>query len=95
MTELSRRGLLDGQRINKLEFCENCIFWKQKKVRFTKGIHSTKGTLDYIYSDLQGTGRVPSRGGANYLLTIIDNYFRKVWVFFLKQKNDVFPTFKE
>ena len=29
------------------------------------------------------------------MLTIIDDYSRKVWVFFLKQKNDVLPTFKE
>ncbi|KAM3319479.1 putative protein isoform X1 [Capsicum chacoense] len=78
MVELSRRGLLDGQSITKLEFCEHCIFGKQKRVRFTKGIHSTKGTLDYIHSDLWGPAGVPSKGGANYLLTIIDDYSRKV-----------------
>ncbi|KAG8497012.1 hypothetical protein CXB51_008232 [Gossypium anomalum] len=33
---------------------------------------------------------VPSRGGANYMLTFIDDFSRKVWAFFLKQKNDVF-----
>ncbi|PHU29000.1 CBL-interacting serine/threonine-protein kinase 16 [Capsicum chinense] len=84
MTKLSMRGLLDGQSITKLEFCEHSVFGKQKRVRFTKGIHSTKGTLDYIHSDLWGPARVPSRGGSNYLLTIIDDYFRKVWVLFLK-----------
>ncbi|KAF3680130.1 hypothetical protein FXO38_02446 [Capsicum annuum] len=89
MTELRRRGLLDGQSITKLEFCEHCIFGKQKRVRFTKGIHSTKGTLDYIYFDLWGPARVPSRGVTDYLLTIIDDYSRKFWVFFLKQQNDL------
>ncbi|KAG8489067.1 hypothetical protein CXB51_017037 [Gossypium anomalum] len=44
MTELSKRGLLDG---------------------------------------------VPSRGGANYMLTFIDDFSRKVWAFFLKQKSDI------
>ena len=28
MTELSKRGLLDGQGINKLKFCEYCVFGK-------------------------------------------------------------------
>ncbi|KAG8485971.1 hypothetical protein CXB51_019324 [Gossypium anomalum] len=37
---------------------------------------------------------VPSRGGANYMLTSIDNFSRKVWAFFLKQKSDVFFAFK-
>ena len=29
------------------------------------------------------------------MLTIIDDFSRKVWVFFLKQKSDVFSTFKD
>ena len=29
------------------------------------------------------------------MLTIIDDFSRKVWVFFLKQKGDVFSTFKD
>ncbi|KAG8489505.1 hypothetical protein CXB51_017512 [Gossypium anomalum] len=35
---------------------------------------------------------VPSRGGANYILTFIDDFSRKVWAFFLKQKSDVFSN---
>ncbi|KAG8495946.1 hypothetical protein CXB51_009450 [Gossypium anomalum] len=77
MTELSKRGLLDGQGICKLNFCEHCVFGKQKRVRFTRGIYNTKGTLEYIHSDLWGPSRVPSRGGANYMLTFIDDFSRK------------------
>ncbi|KAG8489524.1 hypothetical protein CXB51_017540 [Gossypium anomalum] len=94
MTELSKRGLLDGQGICKLKFCEHCIFGKQKRVRFTRGIHNTKGTLEHIHSDLWGPSKVPSRGGANYMLTFIDDFSRKVWAFFLKKKSDVFSAFK-
>ncbi|KAG8501778.1 hypothetical protein CXB51_004763 [Gossypium anomalum] len=77
MTELSKRGLLDRQRICKLNFCEHCVFGKQKRVRFTREIHNTKGTLEYIHSDLWGPSKVPSRGGANYMLTFIDDFSRK------------------
>ncbi|KAG8473087.1 hypothetical protein CXB51_034983 [Gossypium anomalum] len=93
MAELSKRGLLDGQGICKLKFCEHCVFGKQKRVRFIRGIHNKKGTLKYIHSDLWGPSRVPSRGRVNYMLTFIDDFSRKVWEFFLKQKNDVFSTF--
>ncbi|KAG8481224.1 hypothetical protein CXB51_025964 [Gossypium anomalum] len=41
-----------------------------------------------------GMVEVPSRGGANYMLTFIDDFSRKVWAFFLKQKSDVFSVFK-
>ena len=34
-------------------------------------------------------------GDATYMLTIIYDFSRKVWVFFLKQKGDVFSTFKD
>ena len=32
MVELSKRELLDGQGICKLNFCEHCVFGKQKRV---------------------------------------------------------------
>ncbi|KAG8485411.1 hypothetical protein CXB51_021801 [Gossypium anomalum] len=94
MAKLSKKGLLDGQGICKLNFCEHCVFRKQKRVRFTRGIYNTKGTLEYIHSDLWGPSRMPSRGGANYMLTFIDDFSRKIWAFFLKQKSDVFFAFK-
>ncbi|KAG8474672.1 hypothetical protein CXB51_031137 [Gossypium anomalum] len=46
----------------------------KKRVQFTKGIHNMKGTLEYIPSNLWGPSRVPSRGGANYMLTFIDDF---------------------
>ena len=95
MTELSRRWLFDGQSTSKLKFWEHWIFGKQKRVKFTKGFYNSKGTLDYIHSDLWGPSSVPSKEDANYMLTIIDDFSKKVWVFVLKEKSDVFPTFKE
>ncbi|KAG8489116.1 hypothetical protein CXB51_017164 [Gossypium anomalum] len=50
MVELSKRGLLDGQGICKLNFCEHCVFKKQKRVRFTRGIHNMKGTLEKVWA---------------------------------------------
>ena len=75
MAELSKRGLLNGQSICKLKFYEHCVLGKQKRVKFTKAIHNTKVTLDYIHSNLWGPFRVPFKGGASYMLTIIDDFF--------------------
>ena len=37
---------------NKLQFCERWVFGKHKRVRFSLGIHKSKGLLDYLHSDL-------------------------------------------
>ena len=95
MAELRRRGLLDGKKTSKLQFCENRAFGKQKRVRFSSGIHKSKGPLDYLHLDVWGPAKVSSMGGTTYMLTIVDDFSRKVWVFFLKQKSDVFSTFKD
>ena len=42
MAEWSSRGLLDGQSTSKLQFCENYIFGKQKRVICSRGTHKTK-----------------------------------------------------
>lgn len=51
--------------------------------------------MDYIHSDLWGPSPVYSNGGYRYLLTFIDDYSRKFWVYFLKNKSVVFVTFKQ
>lgn len=87
--------MLGGHKIGKLDFCEHCVYGKQCRVRFTTAIHRTKGTLDYINSDLWGPSSTLSKGGAQYMMTFIDDYSRYVWVYFLKHKDEVFPTFKK
>jgi len=48
-----------------------------------------------VHSDLWGPSRKISLGGACYMLTIIDDYSRKVWPYFLKHKSEAFLAFKE
>ena len=64
-------------------------------MKFAKAIHETQYQLDYIHSDLWEPSRVPSIGGARYFLTLIDDYSRKVWIYFLKNKSETFLKFKE
>lgn len=96
MIILRNRGLLHGQCTDNLEFCEHCVFGKQKRLSFLTIIHSNKETLDYIRLDLWGPSGEPSKSNdIRYMLTFIDDFSRKIWVFFLKEKSQVFVTFKE
>jgi GAG-pre-integrase domain len=79
MILLSKEGLLCGQSTGKLDFYEDYVFDKQKRLSFRTSVHSTKGNLNYIHYDLWRPSRVPSKGnGSRYMLTFIDDFSRKV-----------------
>jgi len=63
MTILSKKGCLGSAGMGKLDFCEDCVLGKQKKVSFSTAKHCPQGILNYIHSDLWGPSRVPSFGG--------------------------------
>ncbi|KAK4390531.1 Retrovirus-related Pol polyprotein from transposon TNT 1-94 [Sesamum angolense] len=94
MTELQKRNMLHGVKSCKLDFCKFCVFGKQTKVSFTTGKYKTEGILDYVHSDMWGPTREQSLGGYLYYVIFIDDFSRKVWVYFLKQKSEVFAKFK-
>jgi hypothetical protein len=81
--------------MSKLEFYEHCIFGKHKKVKFNAYVHTIKGRSDYVHANLSGPFYKKSLGGATYMLTIIDDYSRKVWPYFLKNKHETFDAFKK
>ncbi|CAL1356411.1 unnamed protein product [Linum trigynum] len=96
MQVLSKSDLLCGHKMQNLEFCEHCVFGKLHRSKFPKkGIHRTKGILDYLHSDCWGPSRVESIGGSRYFLSIIDDYSRFTWIFMMKQKSEAFTKFKQ
>ncbi|KAH9699562.1 hypothetical protein KPL71_024410 [Citrus sinensis] len=94
LIELSKHGVLGVDKIKPLKFCEDCVLGKSSRVKFSTGIHNSKGTLDYIHADLWGPVQTASLGGARYFLSLIDDFSRMVWVFSLKSKDKVFDQFK-
>lgn len=58
-------------------------------------MHSSKGTLDYIHFYLWGFTQELSLGGARYFVSIVDDYSIWVWIYTLKQKDQVCEKFKE
>lgn len=51
--------------------------------------------LQLIHSDLCGPMETSSIGGARYYVTFIDDYSRKVSVYFMKSKSETLEKFKE
>jgi hypothetical protein len=95
MFELHKRNLLKGVKSCKLGFCKYCVYGKQRRVSFKVGSHTSKGVLEYVHSDVWGPVAVSSNGGAYYFVSFIDDFSRKVWVYFMKHKSEVFTIFKQ
>ena len=94
LAELHKRNLLDGLKSCKMDFCKFCVMGKQSKASFKTGQHTTKGLLDYVHSDVWGPTREQSLGGSRYFVLFIDDFSKKGWVYFLRQKSEVFGKFK-
>ena len=94
MREVHKTHLLAGIKSYKLDFYKYCIMRKQCRMRFKTATHKTKGILDYLHSDIWGPVRTPLKGGAQYFMSLIDDYSKKAWVYFLKNKSEAFAKFK-
>ncbi|KAI3767934.1 hypothetical protein L2E82_18363 [Cichorium intybus] len=96
MKMLVSKGRIPELKTVKVDFCEPCVLGKQKKVTFKKIGHQPKSEkLELVHSDVYGPTSVSSVGGSRYYVTFIDDCTRKVWVYFLKHKSEVFSTFKK
>ena len=93
---LSKMNMVDGLPWIKsnTSACEGCMVDKQHRDTFEKSTQREKKSLELVHSDLCGPMNPISKGGARYILTFIDEFSRKVWVYFLKQKDEVFNKFE-
>ena len=96
LQELCKQGILNSKLSCSLDFYESCILGKAHKLKFAKATHTSNSILEYIHSDLWGSTFMPlSLNGSQYFMTIVDDFSRRVWVYFLKHKNEAFAKFKE
>ena len=88
------RGLPSIEHPNQL--CEGCLLGKQSRKSFPKEA-STRAikSLQLVHTDVCGPIKSSSFGKSNYFLLFIDDFSRKTWVYFLKQKSEAFGTFKK
>jgi hypothetical protein len=78
----------------KLSPCNACILGKNCEQPFYGSTSRASRKFGIIHSDLCGPMPVQYANGNKYLLTFIDDYTRMCWVYLLKEKSQVFATFK-
>ena len=81
---LPKKCALLGIKYCKLDLCKFCIMGRQRRLAFSTSQHKTKSLLDLMHRDVRGPSPVASIGGVRYYVTFIDDFSRKVCVYFLK-----------
>lgn len=77
------------------QVCEGCLLGKHARNSFPKEATSrATNPLQLIHTDLCGPITPPSLGKNNYFILFIDDFSRKTWVYFLKEKSQAFEAFK-
>ncbi|KAJ0675133.1 putative RNA-directed DNA polymerase [Helianthus annuus] len=74
--------------------CDICHRAKQVRVPFPLSEHKTKCVGDLVHLDLWGLYKVTSYEGFKYFLTIVDDFSRSVWCYFMASKTEVFENLK-
>ncbi|XP_073014594.1 uncharacterized protein [Primulina eburnea] len=97
MKMLVSNGKLPGLKIVEHKLCETVFFGKQKKVSFSKEVREPiSADLELVHTDVCGPSPVTSiRDHSIYYGTTVDDSSRKFWVYFAKNKSDVYETFKQ
>ena len=75
--------------------CTGCQLGKHARTKMPKEtkFHASK-ILQLVHSDVCGPFRTNSLGGAQYFVTFIDNFSKKIWIYFLANKSQVLSKFQ-
>ena len=75
--------------------CKGCAKGNNTKKTFPSSESKEKGILEIIHSDVCCPMSSSSLSEYMYYVSFIDDFSRKTWIYFLKNKDDVFSKFKE
>lgn len=74
--------------------CVPCADGKQHRTPFQEGTRKTSRVLELVHSDVCGKMGSKSLSGAEYFVTLIDDFSNYTWIYVLKKKSDVFAVFR-
>lgn len=88
------RGIPHLKKDGEDKACVSCLTGKQHREPIPKkSLWRSSRRLQLVHSDLCGPISQASNSGKRYILTFIDDFSRKVWVYFLSNKSDTFVMF--
>jgi hypothetical protein len=94
--QLVKKGIVHGlpDMDYSKPFYEGCVLNKQARNLFPRRVeYRAKNILELIHTDICGPITPKLFREKRYFITFIDDYTRKTWVYFLKEKSNLLKTF--
>ena len=98
LKKLAKKNMVHGLPNMDFEgkFCEECVLSKHARTSIQKNAEFwAKQPLELIHTDICGQINPESFSGKGLFISFIDNYSRKTWTYFLKEKSEAFEVFKK
>lgn len=95
---LLKNGMVVGVKYSNDTWkpCLPCIKGKQHRVPFKKsGARRAQEKLELIHADLCGPMSEPAWDGSKYFFVLVDDFTRKIFVYFLQSKDETKAKFAE
>jgi hypothetical protein len=77
------------------KICHGCLVGKQPRSSFNKSLPMRSLNVEVLHSNVCGLFYEKSLGGNKYFITFVDDYSRKLCIYFIKAKEEVFDIFKK
>nr|GEX35074.1 retrovirus-related Pol polyprotein from transposon TNT 1-94 [Tanacetum cinerariifolium] len=92
INDLAKNNLVSGLpkfKYHKENLCPSCELGKSKRASHPpKPVPNSRQRLHLLHIDLCGPMRIASINGKRYVLVIVDDYSRYMWVHFLRSKDE-------
>ena len=75
--------------------CESCQFSKHQRIHLSPRVCNKRASFPFelVHSDVWGPCPVTSKLGFKYFVTFVDDYSRTTWLYFMKNRSEVFTHF--
>jgi hypothetical protein len=95
---MSKQGIVKG--LLKLDFCSNmmcggCQFGKAHRLPFQYSKFESNAPLELVHIDVFGKVKNSSINGKRCMITLINDFLRYLWVYFMKENFETLKKYKE
>ena len=97
LKEMQKKGMVAHlPAVSELqEPYEACMMGKQQRKAFPRESNNrAHSPLEMVHVDLCGKMSTTALGGSFYFMLLVDDFSRKMWVYFIREKAEAFGKFK-
>ncbi|KAD2394436.1 hypothetical protein E3N88_41413 [Mikania micrantha] len=86
---------LPNLEVQKDGVCSGCQYGKAIQLPFKSSEYKAATPLELVHTDVFGPVKQPSIQGLKFMVSFIDDSSRFAWIYFMKEKSEVFSKFKQ